>query len=152
MQIRIAMFAIALSITATGASLAGEIYKWTDDEGNVYFADRPTGAVGEEHLTIRSRATDPSRILAEAQARADTQALRAEEEANAPQGPTAEELRAEARKQDEKCNEYRARQTRFTDNRRIYRMDENGERVYYDEEEMSTARARVDDLIDEYCN
>ncbi len=152
MQIKIMVIAFALTIAATSTLLASEIYRWTDEDGNIYFSDLPTGAAGEEHLAIRSRPTDPARVQAEAQARVDAQALRAEEEANAPQGQTPEELRAEARSRQEKCNKYRARQTRFTENRRIYRMDENGERVYYDEEEMQAARAGVDDRVEEYCD
>ena len=112
-------------------------------------------ADGDKSLAYERRfdfSPDESIVQAEAQARVDAQTLRAEEEANALQGPTPEELRAEARSRQEKCNKYRARQTRFTENRRIYRMDENGERVYYDEEEMQAARAGVDDLVEEYCS
>jgi hypothetical protein len=152
MQIKITVIAFALTIAATSTLLASEIYRWTDEDGILHFSDLPTGAAGEEHLAIRSRPTDPARVQAEAQARVDAQALGAEEEANAPQGPTPDELRAEARSRQENCNKYRARQTRFTENRRIYRMDENGERVYYDEEEMQAARVGVDDLVEEYCD
>jgi hypothetical protein len=100
--------------------------KWTDEEGNVYFVDRPTGAASEERLDIRSRPTDP--------------------------GQTPEDLRANAAELEERCNKYRERQIQFTQNRRIYRMDENGERVYYDEEEMQAARDNVDNLIEKYCD
>jgi hypothetical protein len=149
MRIKTTVFALALSIVATGTLFAGEIYKWTDSEGNVHFSDIPT--VGSEHLSIRSRPTDPTRIQAQAQSRTDVQTQKAEEQANAPQGPTSEELRDEKRDRKEKCTEYRARQTQFTQNRRIYRM-ENGERVYYDEQEMQAARARVDEQVQKYCN
>ncbi len=151
MQIKITVFAFALSMAATGTLFASEIYKWTDEEGNVHYSDLPTGAPGEEHLAIRSRPTDPARVQAKAQARVDDRTLIAEKEANAPQGPTPEELRAEAREREKTCNKYRGRQTEFTENRRIYKLDENGERVYYDEEEMRAARAGVDDLVEKYC-
>ena len=78
--------------------------------------------------------------------------MRAEEEANAPQGPTTEALLAEARGREEQCNKYTGRKAQFTDNRRIYRMGENGERVYYDEAEMAVARAEVDGLVEKYCD
>jgi hypothetical protein len=149
MQTRIAVFAFALSIAATGTLFASEIYKWTDAEGGVHFSDRPV--VGAEHLSIRSRSTDPARVQSRVQSRIADQARREEETANAPQGPTAEERRSEARERQEKCNEYRDRQVRFTQNRRIYKM-ENGERVYYDDEEMQVARTNVDDLVRKYCN
>ena len=150
MLVKITVFALALSIASIGTLSASEIYKWTDEEGIVHFVDRPTGAAGEEHLAIRSRPTDPSRVQAAVQAEADAQTLRAE--ANAPQGPAPEELLAEARDRQEQCNKYTDRQVQFTDNRRIYRMDENGERVYCDEEEMAAARTNLDDLVERYCN
>ncbi len=152
MQARITVFAIALSIAATGTLFASEIYKWTDEEGNIYFVDRPSGAAGEEHLAIRSRPTNPARVQAGVQARVDDRARSAEEEGNQPQGPTPEELSANASELEERCIKYRDRQIQFTQNRRIYRMDENGERVYYDEEEMQAARDQLDGLVEKYCN
>ena len=146
MQIKITVLAFALSIAASGTLLASEIYKTIDSEGNVQFSDIPT--VGAEHLDIRSRPTNRAAIQSEAQARNHTQTSEA---ASAPQGPTAEERQAEARERDQLCNKYRARQSEFERNRRIYKM-ENGERVYYNEDEMQAARTGVDDKVQEYCN
>ncbi len=146
MQVKKTLIAFALSLAATSTLFASEIYKWTDEEGNVYFSDHPT--VGAEHLAILSRPTDPDRVQAEV----NRQNRKAEEQANAPQGPTPQEQRAEAREREENCSRYTERQIQFTQNRRIYRMNENGERVYYDEDEMAAARARVDGLVDDYCN
>ena len=152
MQIKITVLAVALSVATTGTLFASDIYKWTDEEGNVYFVDRPTGAASEERLDIRSRPTNPARVRADAQSRVDDRARSAEEEANQPQGSTPEELSANAAELEERCNKYRDRQIQFTQNRRIYRMDENGERVYYDEQEMQAARDNIDNLIEKYCN
>ncbi len=156
MHIKTTVFALTLTIAASGTLLAAsstlfasEIYKRIDSDGTVHYSDLPT--VGAEHLSIRSRPTNAERVQAQVQSQADDQALGAEEKANAPQGPTTDELRAEARERDEKCNMYRARQVEFTRNRRIYKM-EDGERVYYDEAEMQTARSGVDDQVQEYCN
>ena len=151
MRIKITMLAFALSVATTSTLFASEIYKWTDEEGNVYYVDRPTGAASEEHLDIRSRPTDPAHLQAEVQAQVDAQARIKQEEANAPQGPTPEELRANAAELEERCNKYRDRQIQFTQNRRIYRM-ENGQRIYYDEVEMQAARDNVDNLVEKYCD
>jgi hypothetical protein len=152
MQIRLTLFAIALSIAATDILFASVIFKWTDEDGAVHFSDKPTGESNVERIEIRSRPTDPARVQADVQAGVNERARQAEAEANAPQGPTPEEQRAQALQREERCNKYRERQTEFTNNRRIYRMDENGERIYYDEEEMQAARDQVDDLVKEYCD
>lgn len=152
MQIKPKLLVFTLSIAATGTLYGNSIFKWTDEDGNVHYSDLPTGAAGEERLEITSRPTDRARVQAEMQAQVDAQVLKAQEAATAPQGPTPEQLHAETLERKEKCNMYRDRQTRFLENRRIYRMDENGERVYYDEEEMQAARDNVRDMVAKYCS
>ena len=149
MQIKTTIFALTLTIAASGTLFASEIYKRIDSDGTVHYSDLPT--VDAEHLSIRSRPTDPERVQARVQSRFESQTQITEEKANAPQAPTAEELRAEARDRDEKCDKYRDQQAKFTRNRRIYKM-EDGERVYYDEAEMQAARSGVDDQVQQYCN
>ena len=145
-----AALAIVLSVAACGTSLAQQIYKWTDENGTLHFSDVPVA--GAEQVAIESRRTSQERVHDEIQALADARTRRAEESAIVPEGPSSEELRAEAEERQEKCDMYKERQWRFTNNRRIYRLDESGQRIYYDEEEMAAARARVDDLVNQYCN
>lgn len=152
MRFRSMLAAFALTIAAPGMPTATEIYKWVDDDGVVHYVELPTGAPGEEHLPIRSRPTNAAAVQASVRARQAARAREAEAEANAPQGPSEEEVQAEARQRQEQCNKYRDRQTLFTQSRRIYRMDENGERVWYDEEEMQAARDKVDELVSKYCS
>ena len=149
MQFKLTALVFALSIAASGTLFASEIYKSIDADGNVFFSDIPT--VGSERLLIRSRPTDRANVQSNAQASADSQSQSAEVDANAPQGPTPEERREEARERDENCKKYSARQTEFKQNRRIYKM-ENGERVYYDEQEMQDARNGVDEQVQKYCD
>lgn len=144
--------ALILIMAAAGTAAAGDIYKWTDEEGNVHFGDRPLGE-DPERLAIRSKPTDPARIQAAAQARASAAAKAAEEAAAAaPQGPTPEELRAEADERKQKCSTYRAQLQKYVTSRRLYREDESGERVYLDENEMLAARERVENQVQEFCS
>lgn len=142
---------LVLSASLASNAAAGEIYKWTDEDGNVNYTDKPMGP-SSEHLDITSRATDNAGVQAQTQARLDRQAAAAEEAAKAPAGPTRDELRAEASERAEKCNMYQERMTRFVQSRHLYREDENGERVYLDESEKSAAEQNVQDQITEYCN
>ena len=146
---------IALAITAllgTSVCAAGEIYKWTDEEGNVHFTDKPV-VEEAERVAIQSRRTDPERVQAMVQARAEAAAKAAEEEAAAtPQGPTEEEIQARLEERAKRCATYRERLQRFVQSRRIYREDENGERVYLSEEEMQEAREKVENQVQEYCD
>jgi uncharacterized membrane protein YebE (DUF533 family) len=40
---------------------------------------------------------------------------------------------------------------KYLTSRRLYRQDENGERVYLDEDETLAARERVEDQVQEFC-
>jgi hypothetical protein len=151
-SITCALFLACLAMVA-GAGAAGEIYKWTDAEGNVHFGDRPSGSATEERLAINSSPTDPDRVRAIVQARNDARSERDELKAAAAEAaPTAEELRAAEVERKEKCNTYKERLQKFVTSRRLYREDESGERVYLDEEETLAARARVQEQVLEYCN
>lgn len=144
--------ALTLAAAAAGTAVAGDIFKWTDEDGNVHFGDRPEGE-DTERLAIQSKPTDPAHVQAMVQARAEAAAKAAEEEAAAtPQGPSPEELQAQAEARAEKCSKYRAQLQRFVQSRRLYRQDENGERVYLDEEETQAARERVENQVQEFCS
>jgi hypothetical protein len=118
----------------------------------VHFGDRPSGVPSEERLTISSGPTDPDRVRDIVQARNDARATRRDAQAAMQaEEPTAEELRAAEQERAEKCNTYKERLQKFVTSRRLYREDENGERVYLDEEETIAARARVQEQVVEYC-
>lgn len=141
-----------LTVWSAGVTFANDIYKWIDDQGNVHYVDRPTGAANEERVPISSRPTNPSAVQARVNAQHEARAAAHEEETPAEQqGPTEEELEAQAREREEKCNTYKARLQKFLTSRRLYREDENGERVYLNEEETMAARERAQQKVEEYC-
>ena len=137
------VFLIMLAASSAGMAFAGDIYKWTDEDGNVHFGDRPTGEASEEPLAVSSGFTD----LLKVQARHEVKAAAIE-----PAERTPEELRAQALEREEKCATSKARLQKFLTSRRLYKQDENGERVYLDEDEVLAARERVQNQVEEYCN
>ncbi len=144
--------ALMLAVTAAGTALAGEIYKWTDEEGNVYFGDHPGG---EEpvRLEIESRPTDPARIRAMARARTELMAKAADENAAAKaKAPSLEEIQAKADERAQKCSTYTEKLQMYMTSRRVYREDESGERVYLNEEEMLANRERFETQVQEFCS
>lgn len=132
-----ALIACLATLSVGGAS-AGEIYRYVDDDGIVYYVDRPTGAPTEVRLSIDSDPTDPAAVQARIAERRDA---------------SSDEARAEAEhtEQQEKCRDYRERLERYVTSRRLYRENEAGERVYLDEAERQEARAKVEELIAQNC-
>ena len=143
---------LMLAMATAGTAIAGDIYKWTDEDGNVHFGDKPIGEQ-PERLAIQSKPTDPAKIQAMAQARSQAATKAAEEAAAAePEGPSPEELQAEADERKQKCTTYRSQMQKYVTSRRLYREDESGERVYLDENEMQAAREKVENQIQEFCS
>ena len=145
-------FVMMLAVSAAGMAFANDIYKWTDAQGNVHYGDRPTGDASEERLAISSRPTDPSKVQTRVQAAYEARAAAKKAAASEPAGPSSEELQAQALERQEKCATYKARLQKFLTSHRLYKEDENGERVYLDEDETLAARERVRNQVEEYCN
>jgi len=139
-----------VAMVVTGSAAASEIYRWTDENGNTQYGDRPTEDAVRV-TAISSRPTDNSRIIAAADARRKQQVEDAAIAAR-NQGPSEKELRAEAAERAGKCDTYRGQLQKLITSRRLYREDDAGERVYLAEEEMQAAREKVQNRVEEYCS
>lgn len=141
-----------LALTTGSAAMANEIYKWTDENGNVHYGDRPSGSATEQRMALSYRRTDTGSLQQRVQSHADSVAARQERKtAAAEEQKAAEEKAAEAADNARKCDAYRAQLETLIQSRRLYRADENGERVYLDETQIQEARTRVENLIAENC-
>jgi uncharacterized protein YaiL (DUF2058 family) len=131
--------------------VSGEIYKWTDEDGNVHYEDRPIGKTDMEHVNIMSRNTDNSVVQARVDADREARAAARQTASEAPAEMSKEELRAEQQERQEKCQTYRAQMQTFLSAPRMYKEDAAGERQYLDENEIMAARSKVEEQIQEYC-
>lgn len=141
----------AAALITSGTAVAGEIYKWTDADGNVHYEDRPTADAPIERLTIASRNTDNTVVQARLEADREARAAANQVASEAPPEMTREEIRAEQAERQERCVEARDRLEQFLSSQRLYREDESGEREYLEEDEVQAARTRVEGQIKEYC-
>ena len=138
------------ALVFSGAALSGDIYKWTDEDGNVHYEDRPTG--DEVELVAFSRSTDSSAVRASNDARRANEAARSDarkERDLDDQKAANEEMAANIRA--EKCQESRDRMESYLTARRLYKEGEAGERVYLDDSQIMDARSQAQEDIQEYC-
>ena len=155
-QLLVTVVTIAITAMLTSMSaMAGPIYRYVDENGNVHYVDRPTGAQSEERLAIASRGTDNAAVQARYNTRyAETEGT--EENTNAEaeeEQPMTRAERVKARKEREaKCQQYRDQLERYVTSRRLYREDENGERTYLDESQVQEARNKAQELVVEFCD
>lgn len=150
---RLALLCAVTAMTVAGGAMANEIYKWTDENGTVHYGDRPSGAATEERLAMTFTRTDNAAVQQRVQARVEATATRQEARSAAAQAQVeAAEKEAEAAERAERCDKARARLEQFLQSQRLYRMDENGERVYLDDAQRETARQKAEEQITEYCS
>lgn len=146
---------LVLTTTAIGfggAVLAGEIYKWTDADGNVHYEDRP---LGEEvqRLDVVSRSTDDASVQASIDARRERENARSEARSKRSEElQAATNAKAEAEQRATKCAESRARMESYLQARRLYNENAAGEREYLDEAGVMQARQKAQDQIQKYCD
>jgi hypothetical protein len=139
------------ALLASGMAVAGEIYKWTDEDGNVHYEDRPTGNAEVEHLDVVSKNTDNSIVQARLDANRKSREAARQVASEAPPEMTKEEIRAEQEKRQAECQKYRDQLQSFLRSQRLYQEDAAGERTYLSEQEVMAARTRVEGQIQEYC-
>jgi len=140
------------ALGCSGAVLSSEIYKWTDDNGNVHYEDRP---LGEEvqRLDIISSKTDNSSVQASIDARRERETARAEARSKrGEEEQAAASAKAEAEQRVAKCQESRTRMESFLQARRLYNLNAAGEREYLDDDGIMQAREKAQEQIQKYCD
>lgn len=139
---------------ALAAPTQAQIYKWVDENGVVHYADQPQSddAVRSD---IESGRTDTD--AARENLRASV-ALNQEQNSRILAPPTdefsdldpeqAEEMR-ELRRQS--CDAARRKLTEFTEARRLFKLAEDGSKIYLNEEDTLAARAEAQAAVTEFC-
>ena len=148
---RLALTVSVAALLMGGTTVASEIYKWTDDEGNAHYEDRPVASVDFERLDIVSRNTDNSAIQSRQSADREAKAAARQVAAEAPKEMSRQEVRAEQEKRQQQCQVYRDRLEQFSRSQRLFEEGDDGERRYLDEVQTLAAHNRVQQQIDKYC-
>jgi len=144
---------IVSAATLASQALAGEIYKYVDDQGTVHYVDRPTGESGEERLDVSYAHTDSAAVNAQVKQRHEYMEALEESRADAKSRREAEaQARAEVEQRAAKCQESRARLETYLQSRRLYRENAAGEREYLDEAQTMEARKKAEEQIQKYCS
>ena len=141
------------AVLCTSTALAGDIYRYTDDEGNVAYVDRPSAQPGGERVNIASSSTDIAALQARAQARtASTETAEDRRQARAEEARVAKAEKAARQEREDRCQIARNRMETLVTSRHLFRQDENGERSYLDAAQIQDARDKVEAQIEETCD
>lgn len=145
-----ALCCVALSGLMPAA--AEQLYKWTDEEGNVHFSQTPPPAAERREVeTLEIRAAPPSGVgggnaQETLQGLDERRAKRAEESER--QAKTKEE--EALRKQN--CESARQRVQALSGFKRLRHKQADGEYRYYTEEERNSEIESAQAVADEFCS
>jgi len=130
-----------------------DVYMWRDGDGTVHYGDKP-GSEDAKKLDIETRPTDRATVAKRFEqrqtARTESNAAMAEQRMQADQ--QAADAAAEREQKAARCEEARERLRSYVNSRRLYRLDESGERQYLDDAEIAEARAKAEEAVTENCN
>jgi len=149
--VRIAACALLMLVGALGAQGA-EVYRSTDANGTVRYSDRPLDQNAKQVFVAtapRGRSA-PTPAPARSSDAKDT----AEKQGDPNRGVQAETT-TPAQQADVKaknCEIAKQRQQSYSEAHRLFKTDENGQRVYLSDSEIDQARVRAEADVHTWCN
>lgn len=152
---------IALVMASLSAVAGAEtIYKWIDSSGQIHYTDLPPKQTGAKLLGIYDHHVgdvdddEGADDYSNGEPGDDTSAPPAP--ATFPEPPPSNEAVAAAaadaeRVRVERCKLAQDRYKQYIEARRLFR-ETDGQRVYLTDKELSDARAKAKQTVDEYCS
>ena len=147
--------AIALiALCMTPVAFAGKVYKWIDKDGNVqYSAQKPADNAQEMNIKSKSSAheEEPAEESADAES-ADKKKESNEDKVTVSSEKEAAEIEkknAEVRKKN--CSIAKKRLATINAGGRLYEVNEQGERSYWDDATRSSKLSEAQGQVDEWC-
>ncbi len=143
---------VALAIVISTSAFADEIYKWTDEDGNVHYGDRPSGEASEERLQFTYNRTNAEALDGRVAAQRDAEVSRQEARTQATeQKQAAEEDRIAAEDKQALCDTSRAKVESMRAAARVYREGADGEREYLSDVQRAESIAMAETRAKEAC-
>ena len=161
---RISTIVCALALTGVAAVATAEtVYKWVDSGGQVHYTDLPPRQGDARILEVYQQeagtvedAGDAGNLAEEgdgddAGADTDSQQPTTPEPAPSEAAQRAAENDA-AKAKVEQCKAAQDRYQTYLNSRRLFRETPGGKREYLTDQELSDARARAKQAVDDYCS
>lgn len=149
---RVEVLLVAATLAAllvAGAADARQVYRWVDAQGNVHYTDRPPPEQAAERLPIEIQPTDLEAAIRAENDREEFLELRDQDRADDAHDAAAVETDRENLARS--CAQARERVATIESARRLSRVDEEGNRHTYTEEERAAALAEARGQVAEWC-
>jgi hypothetical protein len=158
-------FVVSAFLMAGIAAVAGAetVYKWVDSGGQVHYTDLPPrqgdakilGIYQQEAGTVEEEGADNGNYAEEGDD--DASNAQPSTDAKTPEPPPSDEAvkaaaNDAAKAKVEQCKAAQDRYQRYIDSRRLFRETPDGKREYLTDKELTEARARAKQAVDDYCS
>ena len=137
---------LSLVITPVNAG----IYKWTDDDGNVHFGDRPANPDSATEITIHSD-NNTGVTNSSGNKKEREYLLRKIDEEKLADAEKRKKRSVEEKKRKKRCNYFKSRYQSHIQSNRTYRTSPDGERYYLSDEERAARKKKLSKNMDKYC-
>ncbi|MBX3675681.1 MAG: DUF4124 domain-containing protein [Rhodocyclaceae bacterium] len=147
----LALFLCVYGWVAAPAALAsGGLYKWVDDKGVVHYSDTPP--VGK---AAKKLGANPQPLLDNTQApppsRSWQEQLQESNERRFQEEKRRQDQQKKAQETEDKCRQARRALESLTQERPLYRMGKDGERIYMEDDERGRFADTWQKQADAYC-
>lgn len=140
------------AVVLSSGIASADVYKFTDDKGNVLYTDKPA-TLPAERLNVQSQKTDIVAVQArqEAEMKRIQEADRARQQTGSQRADQKAANELTAKDKAERCTKARERYDSYMNSQRLYKAGENGERSYLSDAELDTARNSAKVSMEELC-
>ena len=160
---RISRVLAALLMAGIGAVAAAEtVYKWVDGSGQVHYTDLPPRQADARILGVYQQESgdvdeDGGDDYSEEGDDGGGSPDASNDSPRTPEPPVSDAAMAAAeadaaKAKVEQCKAAQDRYQRYLDSRRLFRETADGKREYLTDKELTEARARAKQAVDDYCS
>jgi hypothetical protein len=150
---------VLLMAGLTAVASAETVYKWVDGTGQIHYTDLPPKQADAKVLSVshgQGNYEDDEESNGADDGDENDDDATTPSGTSTPEPPVSQEAMAAARDDAarakvEQCKAAQDRYQRYIDSRRLFR-EENGKRVYLSDQELTEARARAKQAVDDYCS
>ena len=143
------IFLIAIFILVSPVS-AG-VYKWTDNKGNVHFGDHPDNQDEATELLYDTESRAGITNSSGNDKERNRMAKELEDDRKERQH-NREERRVAQKKAQKRCARSKDQLRQYQRANSIYKLNKNGDRVYYSKEEREAKEKKINKSIAKYCH
>ncbi|MBT8129503.1 MAG: DUF4124 domain-containing protein [Gammaproteobacteria bacterium] len=129
------------------------VYKWVDQNGKVHYGDQPQPSQPSVEMNVDvtpsvSTESNEDQLSREEKRERLLQSMEEDRIEKQEQRDKQKALRAQNR---QKCNRFRDRMRHYQRANALYRLDQDGKRVYVSDSDRAKSTKKLQAQIDKYC-